>query len=90
MLSNYIVYRILVESGLPPGVIQFVPGPAPEIVARCLAHKELAGVHFTGSTAVFKKIWKQVADGLDIYRGYPRLGSFFCSPSGGFFFLSLS
>lgn len=72
--SNYLVYEILREAGLPDGVIQFVPGPAPEIVGQCLKHPEFAGLHFTGSTHVFKTLWKQIAQNLDIYRSYPRIG----------------
>jgi 1-pyrroline-5-carboxylate dehydrogenase len=71
--SNYIIYQILVEAGLPPGVIQFVPGPAPEVVSQALAHPYFAALHFTGSTAVFKKLWKDIANNLDVYRSYPRI-----------------
>ena len=77
ILSNYIVYQILKEAGLPDGVIQFVPGPAPEIVGHALKSPDFAGLHFTGSTHVFKTLWKQIAQNLDIYRSYPRIGIFF-------------
>jgi len=50
--SNYLVYTVLEEAGLPPGVIQFLPGPAAEITEAALKHPSLAGVHFTGSTNV--------------------------------------
>ena len=73
ILSNYIVYEILMEAGLPPGVIQFIPGPAAETADLLLNHADLAGVHFTGSTEVFKTIWKQVGNNIDIYKSYPRL-----------------
>jgi 1-pyrroline-5-carboxylate dehydrogenase len=73
--SNYLLYTILLEAGLPPNVIQWVPGDAEAVTSVALAHPELAGLHFTGSTAVFRslygKIAKGVADGL--YRGYPRI-----------------
>lgn len=72
-LSNYLVYRLFEEAGLPPGVINFVPGDAPAISAQVLADRGLAGIHFTGSTAVFQLLWKGVAERLDQYAGYPRL-----------------
>jgi 1-pyrroline-5-carboxylate dehydrogenase len=71
--SNYIIHQILTEAGVPPGVIQFVPGPPPEVVAQAIAHREFAGLHFTGSTLVFKKLWKDIAMNIDKYRGYPRI-----------------
>jgi 1-pyrroline-5-carboxylate dehydrogenase len=71
--SNYIVYQILAEAGIPPGVIQFVPGPPPEVVAQAINNPNFAALHFTGSTFVFKKLWKDIAANLDIYKGYPRI-----------------
>jgi len=71
--SNYIVYQLLEEAGVPPGVIQFVPGPPVDVVAQAISHPSFAGLHFTGSTAVFKKLWKDIAQNLDIYKGYPRI-----------------
>src|SRR6185295_207537 len=60
-LSNYMVMRLLEEAGLPPGVINFVPGDSAQISERVLADRSLAGIHFTGSTAVFQTLWKGVA-----------------------------
>lgn len=71
--SNYIVYEILEEAGLPAGVIQFVPGPAEEICDVVLAHPDFASLHFTGSTHVFRKLWKQIGNNIDNYRSYPRI-----------------
>lgn len=71
--SNYIVYQILAEAGVPPGVIQFVPGPAEEVVGQAVASPDFAALHFTGSTFVFKKLWKDIAANLDIYKSYPRI-----------------
>ncbi|KDR84224.1 hypothetical protein GALMADRAFT_236909 [Galerina marginata CBS 339.88] len=71
--SNYLVYQILAEAGVPPGVIQFVPGPPPEVVAQAINHPSFAALHFTGSTFVFKKLWKDIAMNLDKYKGYPRI-----------------
>ena len=61
------------EAGLPPGVINFVPGPAAVISERLLADRHLGGIHFTGSTEVFQTLWKQVATNLTSYADYPRL-----------------
>jgi 1-pyrroline-5-carboxylate dehydrogenase len=71
--SNYLVLRLLQEAGLPPGVINFVPGPATVISERLLADRHLGGIHFTGSTEVFQTLWKQVATNLTSYADYPRL-----------------
>jgi len=71
--SNYLVFRLLQEAGLPPGVINFVPGPATVISERLLADRHLGGIHFTGSTEVFQTLWKQVATNLTGYADYPRL-----------------
>jgi 1-pyrroline-5-carboxylate dehydrogenase len=71
--SNYIIHQILTEAGVPPGVIQFVPGPPPEVVAQSIAHPSFAALHFTGSTFVFKKLWKDIAANLDTYKVYPRI-----------------
>ncbi|KAJ8588936.1 delta-1-pyrroline-5-carboxylate dehydrogenase 1 [Rhizopogon salebrosus TDB-379] len=71
--SNYLVYQILAEAGIPPGVIQFVPGPPAEVVAQAISHPSFAALHFTGSTFIFKKLWKDIAANLDNYKGYPRI-----------------
>ena len=71
--SNYIVHQIFTEAGVPPGVIQFVPGPPPDVVAQAINHPSFAALHFTGSTFVFKKLWKDIALNLDKYRSYPRI-----------------
>lgn len=71
--SNYIVHQIFTEAGVPPGVIQFVPGPPEVVVDQAIAHADFAALHFTGSTLVFKKLWKDIANSLDRYKGYPRI-----------------
>jgi 1-pyrroline-5-carboxylate dehydrogenase len=71
--SAYHLMRIFHEAGLPEGVINFVPGPGSRMGPLLLKHPELAGVHFTGSTAVFREIWKTVGANIDGYRSYPRL-----------------
>ena len=72
-LSNWFVYKVLLEAGLPPGVINFVPGPASTISDLLLGDPRLAGIHFTGSTEVFQSLWQGVAKNLPNYKGYPRL-----------------
>ena len=73
MLSGYYMLRLLEAAGLPPGVINFVPGDAVEISQAVLASPRLAGIHFTGSTAVFQSMWKTVGENVAGYRTYPRL-----------------
>jgi 1-pyrroline-5-carboxylate dehydrogenase len=73
MLSGYYIYRLLEEAGLPPGVINLVPGDAVAISNALLAHRDLAGVHFTGSTGVFHSMWQTIANSLGAYRSYPRI-----------------
>ena len=72
-LSAYYSYLLLEEAGLPPGVVNFVPGFGQELAPIALDHRDLGGVHFTGSTAVFRKLWQRTAQNLDVYRAYPRL-----------------
>jgi len=72
-LSNYFIMRLLAEAGLPPGVINFVPGPSVQVSERLLADRAFAGIHFTGSTEVFQTLWKQAATNLTSYAAYPRL-----------------
>ncbi len=73
MLSAYYSYLLLEEAGMPPGVINFLPGYGHEIAPPAIAHRDLAGVTFTGSTDVFRSLWKQTAENLGNYRSYPRL-----------------
>ena len=73
MLSAYYVMRLLEEAGLPPGVINFVPGDAAEVSDVLLAHRQLAGVHFTGSTAVFNHMWETIGRNMSRYASYPRV-----------------
>ena len=71
--SNYFLLKLLEEAGLPPGVVNFVPGPAAVISERVIADRHLGGIHFTGSTEVFQSLWKQVATNLTGYADYPWL-----------------
>ena len=73
--SNYIIYKILQEAGLPPNVIQFVPGDAEEVTKIILAHQDFSCLHYTGSTTVFRSLYGKIASGVAAgnYRGYPRI-----------------
>ncbi|KAF9435285.1 1-pyrroline-5-carboxylate dehydrogenase [Entomortierella beljakovae] len=71
--AAYVTYEILREAGLPPGVIQFIPGPAPEVVGQVLRHPEFAALHFTGSTHVFRKLWRDIGNNIENYKSYPRI-----------------
>jgi 1-pyrroline-5-carboxylate dehydrogenase len=73
VFSSYFIMRLLDEAGLPPGVINFVPGPSAQVSERLLADRGFAGIHFTGSTEVFQTLWQQAAAHLTSYAAYPRL-----------------
>ena len=73
--SNHLVHEILIEAGLPPDVIQFVPGDAEEVTNAVLNHRDFSALHFTGSTSVFRSLYGQIAQGVSQgkYRTYPRM-----------------
>jgi 1-pyrroline-5-carboxylate dehydrogenase len=71
--SAHFIMKLLMEAGLPPGVINLVYGSGAQVGATVLASPYLAGVHFTGSTGVFHGMWKTIAGRIDEYRTYPRL-----------------
>jgi 1-pyrroline-5-carboxylate dehydrogenase len=73
MLSAYYIMRILEAAGMPPGVINFMPGNASQISNTVLNSRDLAGIHFTGSTEVFNSMWKTIGENIANYRGYPRI-----------------
>jgi 1-pyrroline-5-carboxylate dehydrogenase len=75
MASSYLLYRVLLEAGLPPSVVQFVPGPPAEVTRVVLAHRRLAALHFTGSTAVFRQLYGHIGRGVEQarYAAYPRI-----------------
>lgn len=72
-VAAYWTMRLLEAAGLPPGVINLVNGPGPEISEVALADPRLAGIHFTGSTTVFQELWRTVGANIAGYEGYPRL-----------------
>jgi 1-pyrroline-5-carboxylate dehydrogenase len=71
--AAYHIMQVFQEAGVPPGVINFIPGPGAKVGAVALKHPALAGVHFTGSTDTFTSIWKTVGSNIDNYRSFPRL-----------------
>jgi 1-pyrroline-5-carboxylate dehydrogenase len=77
LAASKLVHEIFLEAGLPPSVIQFIPcangEPTERLVADVLKRKELGGIHFTGSTHVFRSLWKQVGMNIENYVTYPRL-----------------
>ncbi|HQP36830.1 MAG TPA: aldehyde dehydrogenase family protein, partial [Polyangiaceae bacterium] len=73
VLSNYYLMRVFEEAGLPPGVVNFVPGQGSVIGKVVTPHPDLAGIHFTGSNATFNTLWRSVTENLKPYRSYPRL-----------------
>ncbi|MEI8106066.1 MAG: L-glutamate gamma-semialdehyde dehydrogenase [Actinomycetes bacterium] len=73
MLSSYYVMRLFQEAGLPDGVINMIPGSGAVIGGAALSSRELAGVHFTGSTGVFNSMWATIGSDVGRYRNYPRI-----------------
>jgi 1-pyrroline-5-carboxylate dehydrogenase len=73
MFSAHYLMKLFEAAGMPPGVINFVPGEAAAISDVVLAHRDLAGVHFTGSTEVFNSMWKTIGGAMSAYRSYPRI-----------------
>ena len=71
--AAHFLMRLYEAAGLPPGVINMVLGSGSEIGDAVLAHPDLAGIHFTGSTAVFQGMWRTVGENIERYRSYPRL-----------------
>jgi len=73
VLSAHYILEILQAAGLPPGVINLLPGDAATISNACIAHADFAGIHFTGSTGVFNSMWKTAGANVANYRSYPRI-----------------
>jgi 1-pyrroline-5-carboxylate dehydrogenase len=71
--AAHFLMRLLEEAGLPPGVISMVTGDGAAVSDVALADRDLAGIHFTGSTAVFQMLWRRVGENIASYRGYPRI-----------------
>ena len=72
-LACWLLFELLEAAGLPPGVVNLLGGEGPDIGPLILARPELGGVHFTGSTAVFQSIWREIGGNIQRYRAYPRI-----------------
>jgi 1-pyrroline-5-carboxylate dehydrogenase len=73
LLSAWYGYQLLCEAGVPPGVINFIPGRGAEVGTHIMTHPALAGLHFTGSTGTFQTMWRTVGENIDRYATYPRI-----------------
>jgi 1-pyrroline-5-carboxylate dehydrogenase len=73
LLSAHHLFELFQEAGLPPGVLNLVPGDAELVTREVLSHREFAALHFTGSTAVFDQLYRRVGENVAGYRAYPRL-----------------
>jgi len=71
--SNYVLMQLMMEAGLPAGVINFLPGSGAEITEVALANPDFAGLHFTGSTSTFQGLWQEIGLALPKLRSYPRI-----------------
>jgi 1-pyrroline-5-carboxylate dehydrogenase len=72
-LAAYYIMRLLEAAGLPPGVINMVTGHGQAVGEVVLADPDFAGLHFTGSTATFQHLWREIGANLETYRSYPRI-----------------
>jgi 1-pyrroline-5-carboxylate dehydrogenase len=72
-LAASLTMELLEEAGLPPGVINMLPGDGLEVSKVALASPDLAGIHFTGSTPTFQHLWREVGNNIENYRAYPRI-----------------
>src|SRR6478752_7650661 len=72
-LAASLTMELLEEAGMPPGVINMLPGDGLEVSKVALAHRDLAGIHFTGSTPTFQHLWRTVGENITGYRAYPRI-----------------
>lgn len=73
LFSSYYLMKIFQEAGLPPGVVNFVPGSGSVIGSAAIKHRDLAAIHFTGSNSTFNNLWKRVAENVENYKSYPRI-----------------
>ncbi len=71
--TGYYIMKLLEAAGMPPGVINFIAGDSAAITDTVLNHPKFAGVHFTGSTAVFQSFWRTIGENIQNYRSYPRI-----------------
>lgn len=73
ILSNWIIFKICREAGVPPGVVNFVPALGPDFGDTITSSPHLSGINFTGSVPTFNRLWAQVGKNIDIYKNYPKL-----------------
>lgn len=73
LLAANVILELLEEAGLPPGVINMLPGDGADVGDRVITHRDLAGLHFTGSTGTFNHLWRTIGENLGGYRTYPRI-----------------
>ncbi|XP_073993091.1 delta-1-Pyrroline-5-carboxylate dehydrogenase 1 [Rhodnius prolixus] len=73
LLSNYTIFKIMTEAGVPPGVVNFVPADGPVFGDTITCSPRLAGINFTGSVPTFNRLWTQVGKNINLYKNYPRL-----------------
>jgi len=73
LLSSWVLMQVFMEAGIPAGVINFLPGQGSVISNMVLNHRDLGGIHFTGSNNTFNSLWKTVSGNLEKYRSYPRI-----------------
>lgn len=73
LLSNYVIFKIMREAGVPPGVVNFIPTDGPVFGDTITASPHLAGINFTGSVPTFNRLWRQVGENINIYNNFPRL-----------------
>lgn len=73
VLSNYVIYKICKEAGVPDGVVNFLPADGPVLGDTITASPSFAGLNFTGSVPTFNRLWKQVGQNIDKYKNFPRL-----------------
>ena len=73
VFSGYYLMKLFEEAGLPAGVINFVPGPSPKVAKVAIESPSFAGIHFTGSTGVFQRIWNTIGTNISNYKSYPRI-----------------
>ncbi len=72
-VAAHLTMELLEEAGMPPGVINMLPGDGLDVSSVALTHPDLAGIHFTGSTPTFQHLWRTVGENIASYRSYPRI-----------------
>ncbi len=73
VLSNWKIFKIMNECGLPPGVVNFIPADGPTFGDHITKSPHLAGINFTGSVPTFRRLWAQTGQNINTYRNFPRI-----------------